>query len=125
MDYQEWLLNQYTVKIAALTYSDDWKKWVGYITAGTLIFSFGNVARLWIQQIVVDLLGEGFEEAYETQAADTIQPQVDSITDFLDGYNLGVVSNVIDLTWGMIDYLIVDVIFAYLMGDLTADTNYA
>lgn len=125
MDYQEWLLNQYTVKVAALTYSDEWKKWVGYITAGTLILSFGNVARLWVQQIVVDLLGEGFEEAYETQATDTIQPQIDSITDFFDGYNLGVVSNIIDLTWGMVDYLIVDVVFAYLMGDLTSDTDYA
>ena len=60
MDYQEWLLNQYTVKVAALTYSDEWKKYVAYITAGTLILSFGNVARLWVQQIVVDLLGEGF-----------------------------------------------------------------
>ena len=72
MDYQEWLLNQYVVKISSLTYSDDWKKWIGYITAGTLILSFGNVARLWVQQIVVDLLGEGFEEAYEAQATDTI-----------------------------------------------------
>jgi hypothetical protein len=48
MDYQEWLLNQYVVKVASMTYSDSWKKWVAYITAGTLIFTFANVARLWV-----------------------------------------------------------------------------
>mgnify|MGYP001342953563 FL=1 len=47
------------------------------------------------------------------------------MTSFFDGYNLGVVSNVINLSWGMLDYLIVDVVFAYLMGDLTSDTDYA
>jgi hypothetical protein len=74
---------------------------------------------------VYDLLGPSFDTAYETMADDTIQPKIDTLTDFFDGYNLTVVSNIIDTTWGMTDYLIVDVIFAYLSGDLTSDTDYA
>jgi hypothetical protein len=56
MDYQEWLLNQYILKVSAMTYSESWKKWVGIATAGTLLISFSSVVTEWLSTKGFDVM---------------------------------------------------------------------
>ena len=43
MDYNEWLLDYYTITYAPMTSSDSFARLVGIIAAGGLITSFGSI----------------------------------------------------------------------------------
>jgi hypothetical protein len=48
-----------------------------------------------------------------------------TVSPFLDGYGLSKSMNSINQNWDLFNYLVVDVYFAYLSGDLTSDPDYA
>jgi len=124
MDYQEWLLNQYVLKISAMTYSESWKKWLGIITAGTLAVSFSNVVYEFISTKGLDVMIPEIEAKYEEYAESTIEPYVVTVSGWFDNVSTSL-GDLVDTAWAMTDYAIVDVIFAYLDGSLTSDTDYA
>jgi hypothetical protein len=125
MDYQEWLLNEYVVRIAPFTSSSTWAKWIGIITAGTLVVSFGNIILEWANSKGLALIMPTVETNYTTYNTDIISPAVDNLVVVFEGWGLSPVGNIIEQVWSVTDYFITEVLFAYLDGSLTSDTEYA
>jgi hypothetical protein len=57
-------------------------------------------------------------------AEDTIEPYVETVSGWFDNLSPAL-GDLVDTSWAMFDYALVEVVFAYLDGSLTADTDYA
>ena len=98
---------------------------MGMVTAGTLLTSFGQVILEYLNSKGLDVIMPDIEAGYATWAASGGVDLVNTINSFLESYGLGQLSAVVTFSAGMIDYVITEVVFAYLTGELTEDPNYA
>lgn len=126
MDYNEWLLDYYNVKVAPLTSTDGFSSVVALIAAGALISTFGSIVFGFYNDIILGAIMPTVSKAYEEDffiPADAFLE--DTIAPFLANYGLDAVVNIIDQIFEAVNYVIIDVVFAFLRGDLTRDPNYA
>jgi len=129
MDYDEWLLDYYNLKIAPLTNSEGFADLVGLIMAGTLFTTFADQIIGFYEN---NFLGDTMPVIKETYTTSFYEPIDLFIEDTLSPFfleNVGeqgaVVINVIDQVWEGLNYFIIDVVLAWLNGDLTSDPDYA
>ena len=129
MDYDEWLLDYYNVKIAPLTNSEGFADLVGLIMAGTLFTTFADQIVGFYEN---NFLGDTMPVIKETYTTSFFEPIDTFIEDTMAPFfleNVGeqgaVVINIIDQVWEGLNYFIIDVVLAWLNGDLTADPDYA
>lgn len=126
MDYNEWLLDYYTIQFAPVTASPSFSKYVAIIAGGALVVSFSNIIAGYFSDSLFGEIMPGITDQY----TDTIRTPVDTylsgtISPYLAANNLQAVTNIITQVWDFTNYLVVDVVFAYLNGDLTSDPDYA
>ena len=129
MDYDEWLLDYYNVQIAPVTNSDGFADIIGMVMAGTLFTTFGEtIAAFYGDSFLADTMPliittytDSFYTPIDVWIEDTVAPFVTE--------NIGdqgtVIVNIIDQIWEGLNYFIIDVVLAFLNGDLTADPDYA
>ena len=126
MDYQEWLFNEYVLSVSPLTSSVEWQDTVSILVGGLAIVTFGSVIQSWLNSFGFDLLIPVMKVNYTTFMTDTFEPTYfNPLIAQLDGYGLSVVSSVLYQVLFYTNYFVVDLVFAYLTGDLSNDTSYA
>ena len=126
MDYNEWLLDYYTINFAPVTASAGFSQVITIIAAGALISSFTSIIAGFYSDNVLSAIMPDVITAYTTQFSDPVDNYLEgTITPYLAGFGLSSVGNIIDQFWEGLNYVVVSVVFAYLSGDLTKDTNYA
>jgi len=65
------------------------------------------------------------EANYATYNDETIGPAVDEVVAQFEDWGLAPIGNIIDQVYAFTDYLIIEVVFAYLDGSLTSNSDYA
>ena len=129
MDYDEWLMDYYNVKIAPVTNTDGFADLVAMIAAGTLFVTFSEtIVGFYEDQFLGDTMPQ-IKQTYTDSFYTPIDTFIeDTVAPFLTE-NVGeqgtVIINMIDQTWEGLNYVIIDVVLAYLNGDLTSDPDYA
>ena len=126
MDYNEWLLDVYTIKFAPLTSTEGFSSFVALIAAGTLFTTFGSIVFGFYNDqflaVIMPAVSAGYNDSFYVPSDEFLEG---TIAPFFSEYGLDPVTNIIDQAWEGLNYVIIEVIFAYLAGDLTSDPNYA
>ena len=126
MDYNEWLLDVYTIKFAPLTSTEGFSSFVALIAAGTLFTTFGSIVFGFYNDqflaVIMPAGSAGYNDSFYVPSDEFLEG---TIAPFFSEYGLDPVTNIIDQAWEGLNYVIIEVIFAYLAGDLTSDPNYA
>ena len=126
MDYNEWLLDQYTLNVAPLTATDGFGTIVGIIGGGAVLAGFAQIVIGYFSDSAFVALMPTIKKTYNDSVFVPIDNFLEgTLTTFLNQYSLTVVANLLDQIWEGGNYIIVDVIFAFLAGDLTRDSSYA
>ena len=125
MDYNEWLLDVYTIKFAPLTSTEGFSSFVALIAAGTLFTTFGSIVFGFYNDqflaVIMPAVSAGYNDSFYVPSDEFLEG---TIAPFFSEYGLDPVTNIIDQAWEGLNYVIIEVIFAYLAGDLTSDPNY-
>jgi hypothetical protein len=126
MDYNEWLLDVYTLKMGPFTSSDSFKSFIGLVAAGALITTFSSIIigfyQTWFLGDIMPLVSEYYTDLFYDPTDAFIE---DTMVPFLESYGLNSSAKNLDLNWETFNYFVIDVFFAYLSGDLTSDPDYA
>lgn len=126
MDYNEWLLDYYTVKYAPMTATDGFAKMVTILAGGAMLSSFASIIFGFYSDTFLGSIMPDISDFYENNfylPLDTVLE--DTVSPFLSNYGLSSVMNMIDQGWEAYNYVIIDVVFAYLSGELTSNPDYA
>ena len=126
MDYNKWLLDWYTINVAPLTSSDGFSQVITIVISATLVTSFANIVWGFYSDSLLGAIIPDVRDFYKNRIfipADTFLDG--TIRPYLANYGLDPIMNIIDQIFEFVNYVIIDIIFAFLNGDLTKDPNYA
>jgi hypothetical protein len=126
MDYNEWLLDYYTIMYAPMTATAGFSKFVALLAGGAMVASFSGIIFGFYSDNILTSIMPGISTSYATNFYDPTDTFLeDTVIPFLSNYGLDSVGNMIDQLWEAYNYVVIDVVFAFLSGELTSDPNYA